>query len=234
MKILEKPVIAMDTGKVLGSLKGLIYTDTKIQFLYCRLSDRYVYIPVEDVSIGSDAIMLKSTEDINILRTDGQRMVYSTKGKKLGIVTSIEITEDFKITGIFVNDLFIEIDKILHMEDIIIVVIDKVDKNDTNNAEAEEEQINLINQQWPIEASPTSTDHQENSTKEDEVVSSDSEDQSTTKIDPRYNYLVGKKLLEDITVADKTYKKDTTIDVSLIESAINHNSIVKVIMNTED
>ncbi|ABR49656.1 hypothetical protein Amet_3530 [Alkaliphilus metalliredigens QYMF] len=276
IKISEKPVISIDTGKSLGSLKGFIYKNNKVTFLYCQFSDHYVYIPIQDAYIGPDTIMLKVTEDINMLYTDAATKIYTTAGKEVGTLTSIEMDDLFHITGIMVDDLFIEIDKILHMENIIIVATDKIDTehtvlvpinttvptevNENSADEVEAEQRDLINQELSLDPSPSSTptpiqeieDHLVTNTapvgdvEQDETDTldvldiqdvqgvQDVQDELAIEIDPRYHYLVGKKLLEEITILKETYKKDTLIDVALIQFAIDSNAIVKVIMNTED
>lgn len=53
-------------------------------------------------------------------------------------------------------------------------------------------------------------------------------------VDPKYTYLCGKQLLEDIDIADTIYGKGTIIDAELIKHAIGNNAIVKVIVNAED
>ncbi len=130
IKISEKPVISLDTGKTLGTLKGLIYDNNKVTALYCEFTDKYVHIPIKDVHIGSDAIMLKVTNDINMIYTGTLQKVYTVDGKEVGTVTSIEMDDFFNITGIIVDNLFIEIDKILNMENTIIVDIDKEETED--------------------------------------------------------------------------------------------------------
>ena len=130
INISEKPVISIDTGKALGTLKGLIYKNKKVTFLYCKFSDKYVYIPIKDAYIGSDAIMLKDTEDLDMLHTDAPTKVYTENGEEIGTLTSIEMDDSFHITGIIVDNTFIEINNILHMENIIIIETDKIDIED--------------------------------------------------------------------------------------------------------
>lgn len=53
-------------------------------------------------------------------------------------------------------------------------------------------------------------------------------------VDPKYAYLCGKQLLEDIDIEDTIYAKGTIIDAELIKHAIGNNAIVKVIVNAEE
>ncbi len=250
----------MDTGKALGNLKGLIYKNNKVTFLYCKFPDKYVYIPINDVYIGSDAIMLKANKNLNMLHTDVATKVYDENGKEIGTVTSIEMDDFFHITGIIMDDLFIEIDKILHMDNIIIIKTNKKDIEasgtksinpivhinvpDKSDNQDEEQETNTINYKLNIESGPDSMEQLPDNPeeiveameniRENEVQPKTNEDEIATEIDPRYNHLCGKKLLENITIVKETYKKGTLIDESLIQFAINNNAIVKVIMNTED
>lgn len=282
IKISERPVISVETGKALGTFKGLIYKNSKVTFLYCKLSDKYVYIPIKDVHMGPDAIMLKATEDICMLHTNIATKVYTEDGEEIGTVTSIEIDDLFHITGIVVDDLFIEKDKILHMENVIIlkanekakdssVLISYTDEKDespnqckdtqlVNHKLAIEDGIASIKQlSTPIEdniddlneisddsiesleASAELNDQYNENTytiedsSESEINTQDNKDEDLyIEIDDRYKYLIGKSLLEDITIARETYSTGTQIDAALIQFAINNNSILKIIMNTED
>ncbi len=248
VKLSEKPIISMNTGKTLGALKGLVYKSNIVTFLYCKFTNKYVYIPVKNAYIGQDAIMVEWVEDMDMFQTDKATKVYNTNGKEVGTATSIEMDDSFNITGIIVDHLFIEIDKILHMEDIIIVEIDKLEKKHTvptsvnqitpieidSTPTQEEEQTNIINNELNLKTNSTSIQQINENPIEDEIITVDIEDNLTIEIDSRYNYLMGKKLLEDIEIAKETYKKDTLIDAALIEFAICNNGIVKVIMNTED
>jgi len=261
IKVSEKPVISINTGKALGTLKGFIYKNNKVTFLYCEFSNKYLYIPITDVYIGSDAVMLKSTEDIHIFHTDATTKVYTENGDEIGTVTSIQINDSFNITGILVDDEFIEIDKILHMENVIIVAVNKQDTEIPTIASVHEdlypdtkdtfiiqdEDTELADHEQIIEAGLTSIQQLNNPIGEniedlEETNASEINPQNIHKqdhpldieIDERYKYLHGKKLLEDITIAKKVYPKDTLIDPYLIQFAINNNSILKVIMNTED
>ncbi|MEW9125086.1 MAG: hypothetical protein AB2421_20415 [Thermotaleaceae bacterium] len=259
IKVSEKPVISMDTGKTLGALKGLVYINNKVTFLYCNLSEKYFYIPVKEACIGSDAIMLKTFEDINMVYMDETTKVYTENGKEIGTVTSVEIDDFFHIAGIHVNELFIEIDKVLHMDSIIIVELDKVhakealprssDVVDTFGKDVydnpyNEQQANFINYDLIVEtelhsleesnAHPIDGVNTTEDSKESEIQQKDTQEELTIVIDPRYKHLCGKKLLEDITIVDKSYQKGLLIDASLIQLAISHNSIVKLIMSTED
>lgn len=213
MIISEKPVISMDTGVTLGTLKGLIFKNNQVTSLYCKISNKYVYIPIKDVHIGSDAIMLKVTEDTMILHTDTPTKVYTKKGEEVGTVTSIEMDDSFHITGIIVNNLFIEIDKILHMENIIII---ETDKRDIES---------------PVTIS-VSTDH--NAATKDESV----EDSKTQQIDlsnhdlsieePDYIHqlsnpsLEEEKTVEDI-IENEMESKDKEKDLT-VESEVNHKN----------
>lgn len=145
----------MDTGKALGILKGLIYKEKRITFLYCQFSNQYAYIPIQNTSIGSDAIMLTVTEDIEILPTDTPAKVYTENGKELGTVASIEMDTAFNITGILLDkdSLFVKISNVLHMGNIIIIKntvgddaegnVDSLDPfENTNCVEIEDVEIN--------------------------------------------------------------------------------------------
>ncbi|SCY31024.1 PRC-barrel domain-containing protein [Alkaliphilus peptidifermentans] len=286
IKISEKPVISKDSLKALGTLKGLIFNNNKVTFLYCKFSDKYVYIPIKDAYIDSDAIMVKVTEDIIILHTDSPTKVYTSNGKEVGTVSSIEMDDHFNITGIIVDNLFIKRDKIIHMENIIIVDIDIKDMEcpapstinstvctDIKDESADEDNnINLINHNLIIESSLASiqqlNDHHTETAVAEEVITDrptegadtiiefsdqpientaaleeitesennpqDNQEEFAIEIDERYRHLCGKRLLEDIVIVKETYNKGTIIDAALIQFAINNNSIVKVIMNTED
>ncbi|AKL94757.1 hypothetical protein CACET_c12920 [Clostridium aceticum] len=229
IKITEKPVISIATGKVLGALKGLIYKDNKVTSLYCEFEDSYFYIPIENAYIGSDAVMLKVTKDIKMFHTEVAKKVYTENGAEVGTVTSIEMNDFFDITGIIVNNLFIEIDKILCMENTIIVKMEKKDMEDSIL-----ESTNKIVDTDIKDVSDNQDTEIAEALSEGEIDAKDIGEDMTIEIDQRYNHLCGKKLLEDITIIKETYEKGTLIDAPLIQFAITNNAIVKLIMNTED
>lgn len=154
----------MDTGKIIGVLKGFVLQNNKVSFLYCNSINKYFYIPIANATIGSDAIMLKDSEDLNILHTDAETKVYSIDGKEIGTVTSFEMDETFHIMGLVVEDLFIEINKVLHMENVIIV--DMTETNIENSTDVVEEDVDAIYS--PME-SPITIDEKHTLSHEDDI-----------------------------------------------------------------
>ncbi|SDK19164.1 hypothetical protein [Natronincola ferrireducens] len=257
INVSEKPVIFIENGKFFGTLKGFIFNQNKLAFVYCKAQEKYVYIPIEQVVMGSDAVMLKNSYRESLLSVSSKPEIYTLQGEKIGEACGVEFDEDFQVAAIHTTDTRIEKDDILSMDHIIIINSKKVSPTSASSSPGAypvENSLDLLNQELSLDNDPMDTteipaeEHEgietiqevlEDTTVTEELqisqeVTSSIEVQIESSIDPRYNYLLGKELIEDILIADSTFSKGNIIDANLIQLAMDNNAIVKVIMNAED
>ncbi|WP_089281585.1 hypothetical protein [Anaerovirgula multivorans] len=270
MNISEKPIFYMKSGKTFGILKGFVFHQSKLTFLYCKHQEKYVYIPIDQVVLGQDAVMLKSNYNETLLSASLKPEVYTLEGEKIGELSTIEFDASFQITAIKATDQWIKKSDIVYMDHIIIVQPLENTTNEVINIEKEiapkisnailqeNSELAFINTDLSLAVDEPSIENSsdiletEESVMEIVEVEEVSEDEATKEeviekesisnhdinrdsdVDPRYSYLLGKKLLENITVAGKAFNSDTIIDSHLVQLALDNNAIVKVIMSSED
>ena len=256
INVSEKPVFYKGNGKLFGTVKGFVLHQEKLTFLYCKSQGKYVYIPIEQVVLGQDAVMLSTDYDQTLLSTSTKPEVYTMDGKKIGILSSIEFDESFQVTALKTEHQWIKKEDIVYMDHIIITkpieiktseelfLKKKKYSNQTDSNIKENNELNFINNDLSLsikkEAINESANIQTNNEDLVDTTETISATDKTTKeeidctVDPRYKYLLGKKLLKDITIASQSFNKDVIIDDNLIQFALDNNAIVQVIMNSED
>lgn len=252
----ERPIILKDTGKLFGTLKGFIFHGERLTFLYCKSQEKYVYIPVEEVILGQDAVILKTDYNETLISASVKPEIYTLDGKKIGTLSSIEFDDNFQIIGIKTEDQWISKDNIIHMDHIIVVesskdkeeedLFEEKTPDDVNSDFQENHELEFINNDLSL---PTNTEEMvdkslnttlEHETSEGTITKAPSTENVTQQeeyadhIDARYKYLLGKRLLDNITIATESFARDSIIDGKLIQFALDNNGIVKVIMNSEE
>ncbi|WP_432666601.1 hypothetical protein R9X47_09675 [Wukongibacter baidiensis] len=219
---------------------------------YRNYINRYIEIPIENLIIGPDAFMIEKSTGANIHFSHSQIVysgmsLYTRTGEFVGQVTGIEMDTDYTIKGIHIDGSYIGAKKIIKIGNVIIVDLKIMEEHVDTASENSEVFLTVAHEEKGIrdEIAVGETDKESN---EEEVSNIESEDTAipyeeykeetydteTDLIYSRYRYLLGKKLINQIVVANKTYEKDSIIDTNLIEEAINRNCILSVIMNTED
>lgn len=272
IKLLEKyPIIAVNEGRLLGQMKGIILLDNKLTAILSSLdykdelytcesrleSNKYIHIPIESAIIGPDAFLIKKSTDANIHFSYGQSIkvetcIYTSTGGFVGYVIGVEVSHDYRVQGIRTKDNYIKVDCIKVIGDVIIIdtetdtdtYIDDRDSISENNEvflkvekeESDEEIGNMIiskekdSNDYTEEITYTTTENPFDYIENIEEPS----DIKTDAVYSKYRYLLGKKLLATINIADKTYHEDSVIDTNLVKLAINNNCILSLIMNIED
>lgn len=266
----------MESGKNFGILKGFVFHQSKLTFLYCKHQEKYVYIPIDQVVLGQDAVMLKNNYNETLLSASFKPEVYTLEGKKIGELSTIEFDENFQIAAIKATDQWIKKNDIVYMDHIIIVQPLENTANEVVNMEKEvapkishailqeDSELTFINtdlslaidepsikdssdiletEESIMEIEEVEKIEETTEVAKDEVTKEESIEKESISshdinrdsgIDPRYSYLLEKKLLENITIAGKTFNSGTIIDSQLVQFALDNNAIVKVIMSSED
>ncbi|WP_432403331.1 hypothetical protein [Wukongibacter sp. M2B1] len=219
---------------------------------YRNYINRYIEIPIENLIMGPDAFMIEESTTANIHFSHSQIIysgmsLYTRAGEHVGRVTGIEMDTDHTLKGIHIDGSYIESNSIIKIGNVIIVDSEIIEGYIDNTSQNSEVFINVTNEEKEIIEEIAAEKINEQIDKEerkplgcedtnvlDEEYEEKSWDNETDMIYSKYRYLLGKKLLNQIVVADKTYSKDSVIDSNLIEEAIKRNCILSVIMNTED
>ena len=245
IKLLGQPIIAMHEAVIAGSVDGVIIKGSRVNCIYHENMDKQISIPVEKAVIGDDAVMIKdmtvmtwASKDVKLLKS--LLDVYNKDGKCLGYLHGIEVDEDFFIQWILTEEYRIEMTKVVNFGTVIVVDVEEAEL-----INAEVSTCNSVEDTAPKEEAAVSMEigpdvkwnEDNNEASELNVVRpvhQEEEKASIPGVDPKYTYLCGKKLLEDIDIGELNYEKDTIIDAEMIRHAIENNAIVKVIVNAEE
>lgn len=233
MNLLEKyPVISIDEARILGEMKGIMVENHHVVAIVCAQKNdpcishsalhQYIQIPVKHVIIGPNAIMLKKSSLTAVLYTQGQVIqmamgIYSCTGELIDHITGIDVNTNYEINGIHTKKHYIKAEDIIKIGDVIIVdsniLKEPEDTHWENHMEFLNVQVEEANIKQPLEKS---------------------EEEIPEVVYARYNYLLGKQLINEMTVADITYAEGSLISKELITSSIENNCILNLIMSAED
>ena len=246
--------VILEDNKVTGILSAVEYRD---EHYHCASSidkSKYIHIPIDDTIIGPDAFLIKTSTDANIHFSCGQVIevvtcVYTCTGEFVGNVIGVEIGPDYTLKAIQIEGSYIKSDRIKKIGDVIIIDSETIITREANEPEDNTMFINVVDDEKEAHIRDTITS-KENSSREyleeisytatenpsDYIESSEEElsDLMSDSVYSKYKYLLGKKLVSSIDIADKIYSEDSVIDADLIKLAINNNCILSLIMNAEE
>ena len=255
----EYPVISVEEARMLGKVKGAVLQENHLVAFLCAMDKewglRQFQIPVNQAIIGSDAVMIGNSSVTSITSISGHRIenemnVYTPLGEFVGKVSALHITKDRNLKGIHTGSNYIKSEQIIKIGNIILVDpgINKessmtyLEKNVELVKEGNTKTLGEIDasmkKEEPVNLEPMAE-------QAEEVIKSttvpglpeepdDIEQEEMSTIHAKYQYLVGKKLLNTLIIAEKTYPENRSITPELIELAIGHNCILSLIMNAED
>lgn len=256
----EYPIIAIEEAHLLGQVNGAILQENILTSLLCINENEggihNFQIPINRIILGANAVMVQSSSAAHILAPDSQIIktkmgVYTPKGDLVGKVTAIHISRDRAIKGIHTENGYIKIDDIIKIGSVIIA--DFNDSNCVNDTIAETEEmllsmgnkepdktltISLINNDGIEQESIVETleESVENAVEapSPEKTPHLSQEESDDFIYSKYNYLLDKKIISSISIAEQTFIENTVINKGLIETALKNNCILNLIMSAED
>lgn len=238
IKLLKQPIVAINEAEIAGTVDGVIIKGNKVSGIYHKSLQHQFAIPVESITFGENAAMIQDLSVVTLAPKSAKVMkslldVYNSKGKHMGLLTEIEVDSQYSVRYLHIGEYKIELSKIISYEDVVVADMEAAEKPQSEVSMAIEPEIDWEEEHPEEEKTPESSElsvvrnlHQnEEKEKEKEVVPG---------VDPKYAYLCGKQLLEDIEIESILYEKGTIIDPDMIKHAIASNAIVKVIVNAED
>lgn len=244
--------VILKNNKLIGILSSIEYRD---EHRLCKSAiDKYIQIPIDEAIIGPDAFLIRTSTDVKIHFSYGQVIevvtcVYTSTGEFIGNVIALEVGHDYGLKSIQTEGGFIAAESIKKIGDVIIVQskadIDNTEKRLENSEvfldivrDDKEEDVNhIMNSDRPIsndyleEITYTTT---ENPTDYIELPQEEISHSMTETLQSKYKYLLGKRLVSSVDIADITYPEGSIIDEALIKLAINNNCILSIIMNAEE
>jgi len=235
----------MHEAIIAGSVDGVVIKGSRVSCIYHENIDKHISIPVDKAVIGDDAIMIKDmtamawvSKDVKILRS--LLDVYNKDGRQLGYLHGIEVDEDYFVQWVLTENYKIEMKNIVSFGNVIIADVEEaeLEKAEESTCDIEEDSAPKEEAAVSMEIGPEVKWNEENNEAAElnvvRPVHKDEEETIIPGVDPKYTYLCGKKLLEDIDIGELNYEKDTIIDADMIRHAIENNAIVKVIVNAEE
>lgn len=233
INLLEKyPVIAIEEAHMLGQVKGAIVQNNALVALSCTMENEsgihQFQVPISRIIMGSNAVMIQNTAAAHFLTTNGQTIenkmcVFTPMGDLVGNVTAVHISRDRILKGIHTESGYLKIEEIKNIGNVIIA--------DSSPSPLSKEDID---EQKPIiKMYEEIAEFVVDPTPVDEPSICDQEE-TYDIIQTKYKYLLGKKLINTVTIAEQDYQENSIISAELIESSLKYNSILTLIMNTED
>ena len=252
IKLLKQPIIAINEAEIAGTVDGVVIKGNKVSCIYHENIKNQFAIPVENVIIGVDAVMIqdmtfmpRASKYIKPMRS--MLDLYNISGKHLGRLCEIEVDDEFVVRYIYTEDLKIDLSKLVSYEGVIVVDLEEADIKKVEAVASKTEEVSASEDEAAVsmDIGPNIRWNDENSqTVEKDPGGSDlsvvttmhqtEEKVDIPGVDSKYAYLCGKLLLEGIDIEDTIYEKGTVIDADLIKHAIGNNAIVKVIVNAEE
>jgi len=235
----------MHEAIIAGSVDGVVIKGSRVSCIYHENIDKHISIPVDKAVIGDDAIMIKDmtamawvSKDVKILRS--LLDVYNKDGRQLGYLHGIEVDEDYFVQWVLTENYKIEMKNIVSFGNVIVADVEEaeLEKAEESTCNIEEDSAPKEEAAVSMEIGPEVKWNEENNEASElnvvRPVHKDEEETIIPGVDPKYTYLCGKRLLEDIDIGELNYEKDTIIDADMIRHAIENNAIVKVIVNAEE
>jgi sporulation protein YlmC with PRC-barrel domain len=243
---LKQPIIAINEAEIVGTVDGVVIKGNKVSCIYSENMENQFTIPVENVIIGADAVMIMDMAAVNMASMYVKPIrsmldIYNTSGSRLGYLQEIEVDEKLNILYISSERSKFDVSKMMSYESVIIVDMEvakteKVEVIASEDEAAAEVSMDIgpdIN--WNDEnVQSVEKAHEGSDLSVVRAMHQTEEKVDTHGVDEKYAYLCGKKLLEGIDIEDIFYEKGTIIDANLIKHAIGNNTIVKVIVNAEE
>lgn len=250
IKLLEQPIIAVNEAEIAGTVDGVVIKDNKITCLYHEDMDNRFTIAVDKVIIGTDAVMIKDVSEMSLASKHIKPMralldVFNTRGNSLGCLHKLEVDDDYTVRYIYTEDYKIDIKRVISYNNVVVADLDAKEAEKPEIAEAHENNAEEAVRDVRMDIEPDIKWNEENiQLAEKAHESSDlgvvrtifptEEKPNIQEVDPKYAYLCGKQLLEDIEIEETLYEKGTVISANLIKHAIANNAIVTVIVNAEE
>jgi len=158
----------------------------------------------------------------------------------LRYLLGIEVDEDYFVQWVLTENYKIEMKNIVSFGNVIVADVEEaeLEKAEESTCNIEEDSAPKEEAAVSMEIGPEVKWNEENNEASElnvvRPVHKDEEETIIPGVDPKYTYLCGKRLLEDIDIGELNYEKDTIIDADMIRHAIENNAIVKVIVNAEE
>jgi len=129
---LEQPIIAINEASFIGTVDGVIIKDSRVSCIYHGNMENHFVIPVENVIIGNDAVMIQNMTDMtlasqNVKPLKSMLEVYNISGKHLGCLQGIEVDDKFVVRYILTENYRIEMKKAVNYESVIVVDIEEAE-----------------------------------------------------------------------------------------------------------
>ena len=144
IKLLEQPIIAIHEAETVGTVDGVIIEENKVSHIFHKNLECSFAIPVENVIIGPDAVMIKEVSALAMASRSIKPLcsmldVYNLNGRYLGRLTAVEVDRNYCIKYIYTDVYKIEMSKTVNYESVLI-------------ADAEEEELqknDCVEPLWP-------------------------------------------------------------------------------------
>lgn len=250
IKLLEQPIIAINEAEIAGTVDGVVIKGKKISCFYHENMDNRFTISTDKAIIGADALMIQDMTAMSPVSRSVKPMramidVFNTSGNNLGCLHKLEVDDDYTVRYIYTEEYKIDINKVISYDRVVIADLNAKADETPEKAEKYEKSTEEAVQDVIMDMEPDIKWNEENVQLVETVHESSelgvvraifpAEDKpDSPEVDPKYAYLCGKKLLEDIEIEETLYEKGTVIAASLIKHAIANNAIVTVIVNAEE
>ncbi|HWQ30754.1 MAG TPA: hypothetical protein VN549_07175 [Negativicutes bacterium] len=244
IKLFEQPIIAINEAEIAGTVDGVIIKGKNISCFYHENMDNRFTVSVDKAIIGADALMI---QDMTVMSPVSRSVkplraltdVFNTSGDNLGCLHKLEVDDDYTVRYIYTEEYKIDIGRVISYDRVVVADMDAKVAETPEKSTVEAVQDVIMDMEpdikWNEEnAKPLETVHDSSEMGVVRTIFPTEEKTDNPEVDPKYAYLCGKKLLENIEIEETLYEKGTVIAASLIKHAIANNAIVTVIVNAEE
>jgi len=120
LKVDKLPIITKGKG-IVGNLEGLVFKDKSISSIYCKIGDVFYHIPIEEVVIGKDAIIINEQYIEKVINICDLMEVFTVDGDRVGTLQHIELNEGYTLQSLTVDNLNISLENVGNIDSSIIV-----------------------------------------------------------------------------------------------------------------
>lgn len=244
IKISELPVIDCQNARIVGKMSGIMMQSGKIEgilFLPAYRNDdgalcyRYAaggrQVALEHIHIGPHAVMLQDRRTVTLQKEEGVCLqggsgIYDMQGEWRGSIHAVEADREGCVRGVYAGDQYIPFSSVQQLGDVCLLKEEEAADQPAapqpgqDCLQEEENRFQPLEVQGMLEeAAPWPDIHPE---------------ETTDVLNPRYHYLIGKKLVNDLHIHDEVYVQGTVIDRAMLLHSLESNHILNLIMSAED
>ncbi|MGE5631662.1 MAG: hypothetical protein ACM3TR_11270 [Caulobacteraceae bacterium] len=130
IKLMEQPIIAIHEAEMVGTVDGVVIKGNKVTHIYHHNMENYFIIPVDNVIVGPDAVMIQEVSAMTLASQSIKPLnsmldVYNIDGRRIGSLIGVEADKNHIIRYIHTEDYKIDISKTINYDSVVVVDVEE-------------------------------------------------------------------------------------------------------------